>query len=72
MSAKIIHIYPAGTYQRHQDIRTPRTVREAWGADVDIEKSAGLPRPYWHEWAAGVGVVVFILCCLAIARLISP
>lgn len=64
MSAKII---PIGSYQRVQDVRAPRTAREAWGKDVEVEKTGGLPRPLWQiiGIAAGLPVLVGILIYLA-------
>lgn len=36
MTAKII---PIGAYQRIQDVRMPRTMKEAYGREVEVEKS---------------------------------
>ena len=36
MTAKII---PFGAYQRIQDVRMPRTAREAYGRTVEMERS---------------------------------
>jgi hypothetical protein len=62
---KIAHI---GGYQRIQDVRIPRTSREAWGLDLELEKSEGLPRPLWQDYAAAVGIIAFVISAIVIAR----
>ena len=55
MTAKII---PIGAYQRVQDVHIPRTAREAWGKDIDLEKTDGLPRPLWQIIGITLGLPV--------------